>query len=440
MAEFNKIQSEALNAYSSENKENRDRISALREQTQNPDKKKFYKPYEIKSDVQEICAAFFGENKITLEECNQQLAEYNVHLEEIPYVDENEADKDLNVIARAAFNGYFKETIHDNLSKGFFDRRIDDFKPEDYNLDNCAMWQKFKKVPEFAQLEEIVKQGMAKLKISPDVLSPSYPYPLNANDISKIICLQFKGSYQKNGLKQVCIKNIIDFESYKIRNTKRFIAENEEVFRKSMMRIPLSGKDIEAAKATGKTPEQALAYCKQVRAEYVEALINLMKAKGSTNLAEAKDDKGKTLFKPEWANQPQIDVHHINPVHNCETIELKGKNFTDINDYENMCFMVKEPYHTIMHYLDNCDCDDFKNKIKAKSATGKRFMLCPGKNRKEKNNMRALLYKGVYIWQNFISHKPKENDGDLPHRDEKRLQASEVQLKELQQSRLNQGK
>lgn len=440
MAEFNEIKSEALKENSSENKKNRDRISALREQTQNPAQKKFYKSYEIKSDVQEICAAFFGENKITLEECNQQLAEYNVHLEEIPYVDEKKADKDLNVIARAAFNGYFKETIHDNLSKGFFDRRMDDFKPEDYNLDNCAVWQKFKKVPEFAQLEEIVKQGMAKLKISPDVLSSSYSHPLNANDISKIICLQFKGSYQKNGLKQVCIKNINGFEGYKIRNTKRFIAENEKVFRKSMMLIPFSGKDIEAAKASGKTHEQALAYCKQVRAEYVEALINLMKAKGSTNLAEAKDDKGKTLFKPEWSWQPKIDVHHINPIHNCETIELKGKNFTDINDYENMCFMVKEPYHTIMHYLDNCECDDFKNKIKAKSAPDKRFMLCPGKNEKEKDNMRALLYKGVYIWQNFISHKRKENDGNLPHRDEKRLQASDVQLKELQQSRLNQGK
>lgn len=412
-----------------------ERINELKQKGTKP----FLKGNEILENIQNICNDFFIRDNIDLDECNKRLMQYDIHLEEIPYVDPQASDKDLNVIARAAFNGYFKETIHDNLSKGFYDRRSEDFKPEDYNLDNCVVWQKFKKVPEFAQMEDLVKKGMASLKISPSVLDPQYPYPLNAYDISKIICHQFRGSDQGNGLKQVNVGNIIEgFEGYKVRNTKRFINENEEVFRRNMMRVSLSGKDIKAAIEKGYTKEQAKEYCHKVRQEYVDALIKVMKEKGTTNVMSYKDEKGKSIFKPEWNNQPKLEVHHINHIYNCESLETQGRSFSEINNYENMCFMIDYPYHKAIHYLEN---DELKYDVKEKSSKGRRFVLCPGKNEAEKNNMRCLLGMGIHIWHNFIRrNKDDRNKEGLPPRDEKRLQATDVQLKELQQSRLFQGK
>ena len=115
-------------------------------------------------------------------------------------------------------------------------------------------------------------------------------------------------------------------ESYKARYTKRFINENEEEFRLGLMAMP------------------------GVRKDYVDALVRAMK-KGMTDLTKYKEN-GQPVWKEEWVDQPVLDVHHIINIKDCSAKEAQGKNWTNINDYENMCFIVRYPQHDAMHALE----------------------------------------------------------------------------------------
>lgn len=242
------------------------------------------------------------------------------HNLELYCYDYTEASKDKNRVARMAFEGYVDKPNEYDLSTDF--RRLKNFqmqrvsaKPEDYDLNNSTVWQVFKQVPEFANIEDKFKSACANFGLPPEMLPQ-----LSCSDICYLINEKFRGERGDSAK--------VFPESYKARNTKRFIKENETEFRTGMLAIPGIDKD------------------------YVETLIRAMKC-GFTDITRYKEN-GRPAWRKGWENQPKINVHHIVNVKDCSTLENDGKqSFEQVNRYENMCFMLEEPVHTAVHTLEN---------------------------------------------------------------------------------------
>lgn len=261
---------------------------------------------------------------ITLESHNLQLYCYPADI----------TSKDKKDVARMAFNGYVDRPLEYQLSPIVRDMKNKPLErqkttPEDYDLSYSSTWNVFKQVPEFATIEDQVKKGLSVLGIPPKDL-PN----LQVKDFCYIINEQMRSASSGGAVK-------VFKESYKARNTKRFIEENEEEFRKGLLAMP------------------------GVKKEYVKTLIRAMK-NGITDLTKYKEN-GAPVWKEEWADQPVIDVHHIVNIKDSSTKEAEGKSFTSINDYENMCFIVRYPEHDAMHALEqdlqgNYHEDIFRNR------------------------------------------------------------------------------
>ena len=266
---------------------------------------------EIYRQIADACNQFV---KIADAESEKNLADilekYNLQLYCYSF---NSVSSDKCAVARMAFNGYVDRPQEYQLSESF--RRIKNVfsarvsaKPEDYDLSYSSGWNQFKKVPEFAAIEDKVKKGLSEYGVPPEKLAE-----LKLKDFCFIINEQFRGNHN--------LKAKVFSESYKAKNTIRFINEYENEFRAGLLSM------------------------KNVREDYVEALIKAMK-KGCTDLSKSPD------FKPEWKNQPVIDVHHIVNIKDVNSLENSGKDFMHINDYENMCFIVRYPQHDAMHALE----------------------------------------------------------------------------------------
>lgn len=266
------------------------------------------------------------------------LEKYNMQLYCYPC---SEISSDKSRIARMAFNGFVERPMENTLSKEVRDRKNKPWerlqtKPEDYNLSGSTVWDVFKQIPEFAAIEDKVKKGLSQYGIDPQKLAE-----LNINDFCFIINDQFRGSNN--------IKAKVFPESYKAKHTKRFIKENEQEFRAGLLAM------------------------EGVRADYVEALIAAMK-KGCTDLTKLPG------YNKEWDNQPVVDVHHIINVKDCANIKEDGKNWANVDDYENMCFIVRHPSHDAMHLIEKMmvEFDDLGNFVKenifANAQTGRKFV------------------------------------------------------------------
>lgn len=287
---------------------------------------------ECYQEIAKACSEFIddpsekNEQKLalTLEKHNLQLYCYSADM----------TSRDKKDVARMAFNGYVDRPLEYQLSPIVRDMKNKPLerlqtKPEDYDLSYSSTWNVFKQVPEFASIENQVKKGLSMLGIPPQDLPK-----LQVKDFCYIINEQMRSA--NNGGAAKVFK-----ESYKARNTKRFIEENEEEFRKGLLSMP------------------------GVKKEYVKALIRAMK-NGMTDLTKYKEN-GQPVWKEEWADQPVIDVHHIVNIKDSATKEAEGKSFTSINDYENMCFIVRYPEHDAMHALEqdlqgNYHEDIFRNR------------------------------------------------------------------------------
>lgn len=231
-----------------------------------------------------------------------------------------ETSQDKRDVARMAFNGYVDRPLEFKLSPTF--RELKNYplkraqtKAEDYDLSFSSVWNVFKKVPEFAAIEEDVKKGLSRFGVPPEKLAD-----LNLKDFCFVINEQFRSSKGD--------KAKVFSESYKAKHTKRFIAENEAQFRKGLLSME------------GTKPE------------YVDTLVAAMK-RGMTDLTKLKDRNGNPVWKEEWANQPVVDVHHIVNVKDAAVLESQDKTFADVNNYTNMCFIVRHPSHDAMHALEH---------------------------------------------------------------------------------------
>ncbi|MEE6206779.1 MAG: hypothetical protein VZR95_01840 [Alphaproteobacteria bacterium] len=266
---------------------------------------------ECYREIADTCNKFVGfaneENETALADT---LEKYNMQLYCYPYA---ETSQDKRDVARMAFNGCVDRPQDFKLSELMRTMKNRPWeraqtKPEDYDLSFSTAWQVFKQVPEFAAIEDKVKKGLSTYGIPPEKLAD-----LSVKDFCFVINEQFRNSNDNRAK--------VFPESYKARNTKRFINENEQEFRAGLMAMD------------------------GVRKDYVDALVAAMK-RGLTDLTKLPG------YKKEWDNQPVVDVHHIVNIKDSASIEEKGKSFADINKYENMCFIVRHPSHDAMHALE----------------------------------------------------------------------------------------
>ena len=244
----------------------------------------------------------------TLEKHNLQLYYYPPNTQEFTSTQ--------NAVARMAFNGTLPpyESLRPSREIIMGNPQLrGKITPESYDFQN-TQWEVFKQIPEFAELEAKLREGLAKKGISQEDLPK-----LKVHDYCYVLDEQLRKHPKQKYVKFMQ-------ESYKARNTKRFISENEEEFRAGMLAMPGIKKD------------------------YVETLIKAMKL-GITDVTKYKEN-GQEVWKEEWANQPVINVHHIVNVKDTDVMKEQGKKWCSVNDYENMCFIVTYPQHKAMHALE----------------------------------------------------------------------------------------
>ena len=266
---------------------------------------------EIYQEILDSCNKFVStptddtENKLA-----KVLEENNLVLHSYVY---DKTSQDKRDVARMAFNGYVDRPPEFKLSpimremKNYPQKRSQT-KPEDYDLSASSVWNVFKQVPEFAATEEKLKKGLAIYGIPPEKLPE-----LQCKDF----CFILNDQYRTSGKDSAKVFQ----EGYKARFTKQFIAEYENEFRQGLMSM------------------------KGIRKDYVESLISSMK-RGITDMSKSP------YWKPEWSNQPVVDVHHILNIKDASVREAEGNSFASINSYENMCFIVRHPQHNAMHALE----------------------------------------------------------------------------------------
>ena len=209
--------------------------------------------------INEPSAANEQELAKTLEKHNLQLYCYTADI----------TSEDKKNVARMAFNGYVDRPQEYQLSpivRNMKNKPLERLatKPDDYNLSNSSTWNVFKQIPEFEAIEDKVRKGLSVLGIPPDKLPE-----LKVKDFCYIINEQMRNSLNGGAAR-------VFSESYKARNTKRFIEENEEEFRAGLLAM------------------------QGIKKEYVKTLIRAMK-RGITDLTKYKEN-GQPVWKEEWAD------------------------------------------------------------------------------------------------------------------------------------------
>ncbi|MBR1601295.1 MAG: hypothetical protein IJ677_06925, partial [Alphaproteobacteria bacterium] len=301
------------------------------------------------------------------QELAKTLEKHNLQLYHYP-PDTQEFTLTQSAVARMAFTGTLPPlealSPSDDIIKGKSEYK-GIIKPEDYIFEG-SKWEVFKQIPEFAELEDKLREGLAKKGIPPEELPK-----LRVHDYCYIL---------DQALRKYPEQKYVKFmkESHKARNTKRFISENEEEFRAGLLAMP------------------------GIRKDYVEALVDAMKI-GITDVKKYKKN-GQSVWKEEWANQPVINVHHIVNVKDADTMKLQGKKWYNVNDYENMCFIVTYPQHEAMHALE---------KIGFKTKSFKEF-----KESKKKDRYRIQPPEGVRCMLGFHNMIYDRKHLGLPEKEE----------------------
>ncbi len=301
------------------------------------------------------------------QELAQTLEKANLYLYCYPY---QETSQDKRDVARMAFNGYVDRPQEYQISPFLRDLKNKpqtraQTSPDDYNLANSTVWNVFSQVPEFQNIEDKVKKALATYGVLPNDLPR-----LKVKDFCFLIHGQFSG---KNGAAKV-------FEqSYKAKNTIRFITENEQEFRRGLLAM------------------------EGIREDYVETLITAMK-KGRTDLTKETDGHGKSIWKDEWADQPVVDVHHIVNIKDAAAKEAEGNSFADINAYENMCFIVRKPQHDAMHALENDMNGNYRDDVFYNRRIDKKFIyrIQPPEGVRCMLGFNNVIYDKAYLEKNNI--------------------------------------
>lgn len=333
-------------------------------------------------DIQAVADAFVKSNSIETEQkLVKVLEKYNLHLYCYPY---NETSKDKREVARMAFTGWVDKPFETQLSDTFrkYKNNQDkkqEFAKDQYNLDNSTVWQVFKQVPEFANQEDKIKEGLKRYGITPNDLQS-----LNVKDISYLLG-DFR-DYNKNQTASPVLK-----ESYKAQHTKRFMRENKEDFKKGLYSmLGVSSKELALIETLSqstrlikqKNPNLTLAMLEEKIAIEKNRLVKeaCMNKEGFRKLAKNMSyvnrmvevmEQGKTDISgdlnkdgaPMWEGMPVIDVHHVVNIKDAATKEGEGKGFNSVNDYSNMCFIVRQPQHDAMHALENDMNGKYRNDI-----------------------------------------------------------------------------
>lgn len=403
-----------------------ERIYKIKDKNFSPsaDKQSLETIYKVYLRISELCNRFFSreidedtQQPISLEKINQKLKEYNVCIKTVPHI---ESDKDITLIMRNLFNGTIKEVhptcakelLSENFYKLYYKKMIFNelhnvkgyIHQEKYDLSASPIWQKCKQFKQYAVMEKALLKGLSYFGVSPDDIDK-----LNIHDIHQILCSQYKTSEdEKSKCMQIKLRN----GGTKVHNTKRFIVENKDQFRQSLLdvRDELNRKKLRQIADEPDENERNLKITNlnQAYTDYVNTLIFGMEKYGTTDIAsiikrveneplrqeslikrireaelnhqntdelckELQESKNNIkeyigfknyedyMLKRKYAVFPRINVHHKNPNDKCELMLLEGKSIEDNNDYSNTCFMIEGPQicgtkfigtHDFMHILE----------------------------------------------------------------------------------------
>lgn len=236
-----------------------------------------------------------------------------------------------------------------------------------YDLDSSPAWNKFRQFPRFRKIEKQMLEQLKAEKVPPHLIPQ-----MNAYDYADILYRAFKDTADEYGKVRI-------FNGARRSFVKDFIRNNEPQFRQYLKRIRVDDR-------------------------YTEALIEMMQKKGITTDIDVFDKQKAILllekYKEDKLLPPEEEINEKISSKQLEFIKyrgdygkiaildeegkaLSGPTFTvhhkiavkdggeatylaDVNHFENLCLMVNEPYHHLMHSLDKTEISNFRESYKAR--------------------------------------------------------------------------
>ena len=236
-----------------------------------------------------------------------------------------------------------------------------------YDLDSSPAWNKFRQFPRFRKIEKQMLEQLKAEKVPPHLIPQ-----MNAYDYADILYRAFKDTADEYGKVRI-------FNGARRSFVKDFIRNNEPQFRQYLKRIRVDDR-------------------------YTESLIEMMQKKGITTDIDVFDKQKAILllekYKEDKLLPPEEEINEKISSKQLEFIKyrgdygkiaildeegkaLSGPTFTvhhkiavkdggeatylaDVNHFENLCLMVNEPYHRLMHSLDKTEISNFRESYKAR--------------------------------------------------------------------------
>lgn len=236
-----------------------------------------------------------------------------------------------------------------------------------YDLASSPSWNKFRQFPRFRKIEKRMIEQLRAENIPPSLISQ-----MNAYDYADILYRAFKDTADEYGKVRI-------FNGARRSFVKDFIRNNEKQFRQYLKKMKVDDR-------------------------YTEALIEMMKKKGITTEIDVFDKQKATELLQNYKKEGLIPAtEEISEKISAKQVEfikyrgdygkiaildkegkpLRGPTFTvhhkiavkdggeatylaDVNHFENLCLMVDEPYHRLMHSLDKTEISNFRESYKAR--------------------------------------------------------------------------
>ncbi len=224
--------------------------------------------------------------------------------------------------------------------------------PQEYNLQNSRGWQVYAQFQRFRKIENDVIRQLQKMNI-PAELIPR----MNTYDFSDVLFQRFRDNVSESG-------NAHMFLGARQSFIKDFIRKNEPAFRSYLEQIGTQPRYIEELvrnmKKHGSTSElyiidhakglkllhhykdKNITFPGSIGKRVTSEQIDFIRARGDFGRVALLDQNGAII-------QPiKFSVHHKAAVNDAAS----GPYLAAVNNFENLCLTVDEPYHRFLHCLD----------------------------------------------------------------------------------------
>lgn len=238
---------------------------------------------------------------------------------------------------------------------------------QNYNLSFSPCWKIFRQFKRFRQIEPQLIEQLQAMDIPPALLPK-----MNAYDFSDVLYERFKKQTDDSN-------NAILFLGARRSFIKDFIRHNEKAFRQVMHYCGVDDRYthelVKVMKAHGSTlnvfvidhkkaanllryymDKKILPSETVINKEISAEQINLIRSRGDYMKVAVLDDNGQPL------TGPMLSIHHKIAVK-----DAGDKTYlAEVNDFENLCLTIGDPYHRVLHALDVTETIGRREKYKAR--------------------------------------------------------------------------